>query len=956
MGGPTVSHKVGMRITLGLIFFLSGVSALIFETLWFRLVGLSLGNSIWSASLVLGAFMGGIALGNALTARLGSRLSRPILLYVGLELVIGIVGASLVFVLPALPRLLGPLLAGVADAPWLLNLVRLSVAFALLVVPATAMGATLPVLVHALTRVDKNFGASLGQLYGWNTLGAMLGAFASEALLIKLFGILGSGLFALVLNLTAAFIALRAAQPFGQDAEHAGEPAAVSKVTVRGYRYLSVAFLSGAIMLAFEVIGFRFLQLSHDGTSLIFAVMLAVVLAGIALGGLVAARVYRLTDRAHAWLRVSILLSGMLMVLSYAGFQIFTAQQLRRNTSALEFLEFAMFLMFPVALLSGMTFTMVGRAVKDQLGTSLRTTGITTLCNTIGAMLGSLAGGFVLLPMVGMEKSFFILAAAYGVTAFVAPSAEQDVSKLTKLAVPAAAVALAVCLALFPFGLMQRAYFDILTAKLGDNELIETRESLTSTIHYYKKPYRGESLFYRLATNGYSMSTTSTQAKRYMKLYVYLPVALEPDMRDALLISYGVGSTAKALTDTASLQHMDVVDISQDILEMSALVYDDRESPLTDPRVDVHVEDGRFFLNTTDRLYDLITSEPPPPKMSGIANLYSQEYFEMIRSHLRRGGYATYWLPAQELEPLDSLAIIRAFCNAFPDCSLWTGAGLNWMLMGSNDAAPGTSIAEFSAQWRDPEVEEELQALGFETPGQMGSLFMADAEMLDTVTKRILPVTDNYPLRISSRLPYAQGRVELYDAMMDEDARLDGFRTSAYINAFWPDELKAESETYFRYERVIKDLLTSGVYSQLGDRQRWDIIDEVLTTTSLNVLPLWLLGSNVAMQNIAHRQAQTQSYDPEREAELALGDLAKRDYPSALERLSGYMTGRSEIPIDAYEVYLYTLARNDRMAAVREFIQRATPQGAVPAAIVPFLDWFADRFEFDEPGEPPIDL
>ncbi len=944
-----------MRITLSLIFFLSGVSALIFETLWFRLVGLSLGNSIWSASLVLGAFMGGLALGNALTARLGNRISRPILLYVGLELVIGLVGASLVFALPEFPKLLGPMLGGLASIPWLLNLVRLTTAFAVLVIPATAMGATLPILVHALTRVEPNFGASLGRLYGWNTLGAMLGAIASEALLIKWLGIVGSGLFALVLNFAAALIALRLSRSFEADIAPDNALVTSPNLSARGYRYLGVAFLSGAIMLAFEVVGFRFLLLSHDGTSLIFAVMLAVVLAGIALGGLVAARFYSLSDQAHVWLRTTTALSGAMVVLTYAGFNVFTAQQIQQNTTTLEFFGFAAFLMLPVALLSGVTFTMVGRAVKDELGTSVRTTGVTTFCNTLGAMLGSLAGGFILLPVVGMENSFFLLAAAYGVTTLIVPDAERVYNRLTMLARPAAIVTLAACLVLFPFGLMQQAYFGILSTKLRDHELVETRESLTATIQYYRNVRHGEPLYYRLATNGYSMSSTTTFARRYMKLYVYLPVALNPEMREALLISFGVGSTAKALTDTAGLQHIDVVDISRDILDMSTLVYDDYENPLHDPRVRVHVEDGRFFLNTTPRLYDLITSEPPPPKISGIVNLYSQEYFELIRSRLREGGYTTYWLPAQELEPLDTLAITRAFCNAFPDCSLWSGAGLNWMLMGSNHAVAGASIAEFSAQWRDPEANNELRALGFETPAQMGSLFMADAEMLVTLTAGIPPVTDNYPLRISSRLPYRQDREPLYDRMMNEDTRLERFRTSHYIDTFWPDGLKAESETYFQYERIIKDYFTAGRYSQPTERLRWDVIDELLTSTPLETLPLWLLGTNVAMQDIAQQRLQTGAYDAEFEGELALGSLARRDYPTALEQLNRYVVGQDRISMPIYSVYLYTLARNDRMDDVRAFVGRISPLGESPDAMAPFLDWFARRFELYamESGDPP---
>ncbi len=701
-------------------------------------------------------------------------------------------------------------------------------------------------------------------------------------------------------------------------------------------------------MLAFEVVGFRFLLLSHGGTNLIFAVMLAVVLAGIALGGLVAAQLYHVADRAHVWVRLSILLGGLLLVLAYTGFDLFTARQIRQDPSTLTFVGLAIFLMLPVALLSGITFTLVGRAVKDEAGTPIRATGIVTLCNTLGAALGALLGGFVLLPVLGMEQSFFLLAAAYAITAIVAPGSTQGTRGRARLVTPAAACALGVSLVLFPFGLMQRSYLGILTAKLIDHELVETRESLTSTIRYYENSYLDEPLFYRLTTNAYSMSATNTDAQRYMKLYVYLPAALRRQMQDALLISFGVGVTAKALTDTASFQHIDIVDTSHDILDMSSIIYDEAENPLNDPRVDVHIDDGRFFLNTTRRTYDLITSEPPPPKIAGIASLYSEEYFGMIRSRLREGGYATYWLPVQELEPLDALAITRAFCNAFPDCSLWSGAGLNWMLMGTNGAVEAPSLDHFSAQWRDAEVGEELVRLGFETPGQMGSLFMADSTMLETLTASIPPVTDNFPSRISSRLP-TTGRVELYARMMDENARLEGFRASPYIDALWPEALKAESEHYFQYESAIKQYLTSGLYDQVNNRQRWDVIDEVLKETSLEVLPLWLLGSSVTRQEIAQRQARADTYDPEVDRALALGDLANRDYSSALERLDRYLAARSEIALDTYGIYLYTLARNGRMAEARAFMDRAGFQSIPSAVVAPFLSWFVDRFELDEP-------
>lgn len=932
-----------MRSTLGLIFFLSGASALIFESLWFRLAGLSLGNSVWSASLVLAAFMGGLALGNGLVARLHRRVLHPVRLYAALEFAIGIGGIAVVLLLPRLPNLLGPALGSLTDMPALLNAVRLTIAFGILLTPAIAMGATLPVLAQALSRQDSNFGANIGWLYGWNTLGAMLGAVSTELFLVPAFGILNSGLFALVFNLMAALIALRISQTHETAPMPRPQmPDVPQVISVRCRRYFAVAFLSGALMLALEVVWFRFLLLTRDGTSLIFAVMLAVVLAGIAVGGLAAAHLFQRDDRAYRWLRHVTAASAALVVLTYWGYDLFSVYRDQQDTTTLAFISFATFLMFPVAALSGVAFTMVNRAIKDDFGSSARTAGIATFCNTIGAMLGSLGAGFILLPMVGMESSFFLIAATYCLVAFVVPLKDQT-SRLTILwgrGVVAAAVA---CLILFPFGLMQKTYLGAQVAWLPSHTLITTREGLVETVRYYRRDIFGEPKYYRLLTNGHSMSATTTASKRYMKLYVYLPLAIKADTRDALLISFGVGSTAKALTDSRGLQNIDIVDISEDILEMSSIVYPGNDNPQRDERVRVHVEDGRFFLNTTSNRYDLITSEPPPPKIAGVVNLYSQEYFKLIRKRLNPGGYVSYWLPVKQLEPIDTLAIIKAFCNAFDDCSLWSGAGLEWMLLGSNDANSQSDVAQFSAQWREPQVGRELVALGLESPAQLGSLFMADADLLMELTAEVAPVTDNYPSRISSRPVRNQGYIELYDTLMDEGERLERFRNSEQISQLWPAELKRNSEPFFQYERLIKNHFTAGIYHHQTDPFVWEAIDDLLTNTSLTTLPLWLLGGDQDTQNIIASLLEQEGDRDDFALELARKYASERDYETALRYVNIHITTVNDVSDWTSRFYLYLLAKNGMAAQARPITANLKTLGR--PGIDRFLDWYATRFE-----------
>ena len=934
-----------MRARMGLIFFLSGASALIFEALWFRLAGLSLGNSVWSASLVLAAFMGGLALGNALVARLHRQVTRPVRLYAVLEFTIGLSGIVVVLLLPRFPSLLSPLFVGLADFPAILNTLRLAIAFGILVVPAIAMGATLPVLAQALSRKDPNFGSNIGWLYGWNTLGAMLGVLAAEIVLVPLIGILNSGFIALVCNLLAAIIALRSS---GQSAS----PAVPQQTTIRSLppwgsrtrRFVAVAFLSGALMLALEVVWFRFLLLTRDGTSLIFAVMLAVVLGGIAIGGLAAGRLFERDQRAFRWLRHVTAASAALVVLTYWGYDLFTIYSSQRDTTTVEFVFYATFLMFPVSFLSGIVFTMVNRAVLDSLGSPARTAGVATFFNTIGAMLGSLVGGFVLLPILGMELSFFLIAALYGALALLVPLDERP-RRAVLLWSRGAMAAAASLLVVFPFGLMQKSYFQATSAMLPDHSLVAAREGLVETIRYYSRDVYGHPKYYRLVTNGHSMSATSTSAQRYMKLYVYLPMALMQRSRDALLISYGVGSTAKALVDSSRIESIDIVDISRDILEMSSIIYPGDDNPLRDERVEVHIEDGRFFLNTTKNRYDLITSEPPPPKIAGVVNLYSQEYFELIRERLNPGGYATYWLPVQQLEPTDTLAITKAFCNAFEDCSLWSGGGLEWMLVGSNDAEEGSTLEHFSAQWQDPVVGKELVTLGFETPAQFGSLFMADARFLNELTSDVAPVNDNFPARISSRAVNSLRYVELYAMLMDESERLARFRSSELIARLWPQDLRRETEEHFGRERLLKNHFTGGAYAVQSDPYFWEEIDGILSETSLTTLPLWLLGSDHTTQEIVAARLEEGGYRSEFALDLARKFASERDFESALMYAADHVSTVGEVSIWTSNFYLYLLGKNGNAQQALEIVDRL--RSMEQPEVRRFLDWYVEKFELN---------
>src|SRR5258705_7699267 len=190
------------------------------------------------------------------------------------------------------------------------------------------------------------------------------------------------------------------------------------------------------------------------------------------------------------------------------------------------------------------------------------------------------------------------------------------------------------------------------------------------------------------------------------------------------------------MTVSSSLETIDVVDLSRDILAMNRLVYpNEADLPLHDPRVRVHIEDGRYFLQTTDLRFDLITGEPPPPGIAGVEHLYSREYFQLIHDRLALGGIVTYWLPLADLGDTSSKAILRAFCDVFDDCSLWNGSGTNLMMVGSRTAPrlgsvqpPGAaSEQQVCAQWRRLLIAAEMKRLGIGRTEKLGELFIGAA-------------------------------------------------------------------------------------------------------------------------------------------------------------------------------------------------------------------------------------
>lgn len=946
-----------------LIFFGSGLSALVFEALWFRQAGLALGSSVWASSLVLAGFMGGLALGNGLAARFAGQIRNPFRTYAAAEALIAVSGLAIVLWLPELGATMTPWIRPLLDNTLLVNILRFSVAFCVLLVPSTAMGVTLPLLTKTLMAYDAAFGPVLGKLYGWNTLGAMVGAVVGEVYLVEIWGIRGTAVAAGAVNLLAAAVALWLSRSIGRresgDRLHPSRRSFGSLWKRAASRpWLIAAFFSGFSLLALEVVWFRLLLLFVMGHATAFAVMLAVVLAGIGLGGLLAGQWLRRDTAADRFAAAAAGVAGLTCVTGYAVFPLvigpFEATQIMKP---LQILQVSLPLMFPASLVSGLFFTLVGVGLRRDLSSETATTGMLTLANTTGAAGGSLIGGFVLLPTLGVETALLAVAAIYacigGLLFLTARTAARWASPILAVLVGG--------IVLTPFGSIDEHLFDLpLTRYAAQRDwatdshntpptLIGVREGLTETILYLEVPKEGRPLYRAMFMNSVSMADTEFQSRRYMKLYVYLPMAVHPDPKRALLICYGIGNTAKAMTDSDRLHSIDVVDISRDVLETSHEIFpDEDERPLLDPRVRTHVEDGRYFLQTTEARFDLITAEPPPPTSAGIVNLYTREYFELMRDRLAHGGIATYWLPLHALSEVSTKAILRAFCDAFEDCSLWNAIGTQLMMVGTRNARGPVSESQFNRQWLEPGVGDEMRRLGFERPEQLGALFIGDAEYLDALTAGSRPLIDDDPKLVEATVESPAEAEQLIRSFRDVSAARQRFESSPLIARLWPERLRTASLPYFGVQNIIN------AFGYGAPTVSMDDIHLLLTGSRLRSLARWLLGSDSDVQQLLDSATADELAAPEWQFHLGVRHIAEREYAAAVEPLK-----RAEASVErrtqAFGLRIYALCmagrRNEaeRLARERD-AENLQAQGLTPGSpdappLPPFWRWMTRTFD-----------
>ncbi len=769
---------------LYVLFFCSGAAGLIYQIVWVREFGNVFGNTVYSTSLVLAVFMCGLGAGSYVAGRWADRhyLDEPGVLlraYGYVEAAIAVLGLGISALLPRLGDLSATISAyapgpGGWYAPTPMSLVaRYAIAVALLAPITGLMGGTLTLLIRHLVRRDlQTAGWRIGVLYGVNTAGAAAGCFLTDWAFIPSAGLWVTQLSAVGLNLVAAIGALRlavrtsgASGSAAADVRDAITTAGTMNVGVTKvpFSLTAVAILfSGFAAMGMEIVWFRHLSSLLGSFRSVLSLILTVILVGIWLGSLAGGYLHRLVGRpvvlyvvAQAVFVISAL--GALMAAETRGAlseQQTTALTLASGWTAAahglwgSFLPILRELGMP-ALMMGFAYPLANAIAQDAEQVVGRRAGLLYVANTVGAVVGSLAVGFWLLPALGMQRTVTVLALAVllGIVPLcVAARPARAPQKRRVAALPAVAV-LALGIAVIVWARLPADFLinrTLWPLRPSEQRLVVS-EGITDVVTVTDMPGEGRVLF----TNGHSMSSTSVAAQRYMRAFVHIPLLSLDTPESVLVICFGVGNTAHAASLHPSVRRLEVVDTSRTVLAHASYFAATNGRVLLNPNVTVFVNDGRQHLKMRPpQTFDLITLEPPPIAFAGVGSLYSREFYELARSRLRPGAYVTQWLPLSQVPPATALSMVRAFIDVFPQAVLLSGWMDELILMGRNGGPPAIDPARVEARLAAaPRLREELARIQLGTLTELVGTFVAAADTLSAATEPYPPATDDYPIQ-----------------------------------------------------------------------------------------------------------------------------------------------------------------------------------------------------------------
>ncbi len=736
-------------LALGGLVTLSGMCGLVYEVIWVRHLCLIVGATTVAVSLVVAAFLAGLVVGSLVLGPWVDRVRRPLRAYALLELLTGFSALAVTFALIRLPEWMGEVgLPGGGPLP-----VRVSLVFALVLGPTFAMGGTLPALVRFATKDLASVGRSFGWLYSLNTLGAAIGCGVSGFFLIGALGLTGTAMVAAATNLLVAALAF--ILDFQVEGQAAARVIALPAPASKSMRGLFIAFaLSGFASIAYEVLWFRVLSSTLESSVYAFTLLLVTFLLGLVLGGVFYAA--RLSTHPRP---LELLVSIQSLVALAALLSLAMLGQVRTLEHALPagyvwmFVRAGMIILVPATLI-GMAFPLVAQLTTVQLERLGRNVGLLYSVNTVGGIAGSLIVGLLLIPLLGTQRTFEIVCALSMAVALLVQRLDASVNVRARRRLWATAALLSIGLLVLP-----RDYLVHAAWRFDDSKLLEVREGADGTlavVQYDNATICGSKLYAcdarcaapfqhrQLLFGSVSYASTVMPARRYMRTLAHLPMLMHPDPKDVLEVCFGTGTTAAAFVQHPGLKSLTVVDLNRDVLGLAPHFRDSNFDVLTDPRVHPVVDDGRHHLRADPSTYDIISFEPPPPRSAGAVNLYSREFYALVKSRLRPGGMMSQWIPLDQQSDDLAKRLIASMLEVFPNVQLWIPARAEAVLLAS-DGPLTVDAVQWAKRWENPAVKQSLADVGYDTPESMLGAYLIGDVGLRRYVGNLPAVTDDRP-------------------------------------------------------------------------------------------------------------------------------------------------------------------------------------------------------------------
>ncbi len=748
---------MALPLTL-VVFFVSGGLALGYQVLWSKYLLDVIGVSSYSYATVLAAFMGGLGLGSWLFGRWVDRWRSPLRGYAYLEAGVGIYAVAY----PLLTRwaasaygrwvVYTPGHEGGAAALW----AKVLVAGALLVPPAMLMGGTFPALLRHVTTRLTLVGRRASQLYGINSLGAVVGSLLMAFVLMPMLGMsasltalaLGNGAIALVafgLSFSRSRGAFAPSAAAGEPPAPRGPAGALSRWQVRAA--LAVVCAEGVVSFLYEIAWTRYFGIVLGSSTYSFALMLASFITGIAIGSaILAAADGKVSDplATFGWTQViaAALVVAPLPVYQYLPWLLTHVQALFSTTAGAFYLNEVTQLslcfaaMVPPTILVGMSIPLVVKGLARREARVGADSGSVYAWNTWGNLGGALAGGLVLLPVLGTEGLVRGAAMAGGALGIV----QLLVFAGRRRAIAAAAGALITALALIPAHWDQR-WFTFSAFRRSDGpvsyagalQALAQRTTLfvkdDPAAHVMVTGYREGPLRYLALSVGGKVDATSFRDMPTQLLLGHVPLVLADATSSVLVVGLASGVTAGAVL-AHDVRRVDVVEIVRAMPQAARLFTDPGGSPLDDARLHVIIDDARSYMSYTDQTYDVIISEPSNPWMAGVGSLFSRDFYRKALRVLSPDGIYLQWVQGYEIGNDTLAAVLRSFRASFPFVYGFQGSTTDLLLLGSR--RPLTLRPDqLRARCSRPEVARQLAALGMTSPESLLALQRFSPATLD---------------------------------------------------------------------------------------------------------------------------------------------------------------------------------------------------------------------------------